>query len=251
MQRFTHLLWTGRQAVIVIVAIGLYFSVRGLTVGSYDVALAHAHALVDLERDLGIYVEPRLGSLVADSETLATLANWIYIWGHWPVIVVTMIWLAMYHRHHLLRLRDAMIISGILGMLIFASYPLAPPRLAGLGITDTITERSRSYRVLQPPAFVNQYAAMPSLHAGWDLLVGIAIASAATHRAVRLVGVVLPALMMLSVVVTGNHYVLDVVAGIALVLLGHLAARKLDARRARLVPAEELVRRRHPAEHEP
>ena len=60
------------------------------------------------------------------------------------------------------------------------TLPPLLPLLGGLGLTDTVTQRSEAYRVLQPPAFVNQYAAMPSLHAGWDLLVGIAIVAATT-----------------------------------------------------------------------
>jgi membrane-associated phospholipid phosphatase len=117
-------------------------------------------------------------------------------------------------------------------MAVFVSYPVAPPRLAGLGLVDTVTEQSHAYRVLQPPAFVNQYAAMPSLHAGWDLLVGMAIFSAATSVVLKAVGVAMPILMMTAVVATANHYILDVVAGVVLVLLGHLVALQLEKRRA-------------------
>jgi membrane-associated phospholipid phosphatase len=110
---------------------------------------------------------------------------------------------------------------------------VAPPRLFDLDLVDTVTERSEAYRYLQPPAFVNQYAAMPSLHAGWDLLVGVAIVSAATTVALRLVGLLMPLLMVWAVVATANHYVLDVVAGIVLVLIGHAVALYLERRRAR------------------
>ena len=84
---------------------------------------------------------------LAGSELLETVANWVYIWGHWPVIVVTMVWLAWRHGEVFLRLRDAMLVSGALGMVVFVSYPVAPPRLADLGLVDTITQSSDSYRV--------------------------------------------------------------------------------------------------------
>ena len=151
------------------------------------------------------------------------LINWIYIWGHWPVIVATMIWLAWRHRRVFLRLRDGMLVSGAIGLIVFASYPVAPPRLADGDVVDTVTRSSDSYRVLQPPAFVNQYAAMPSLHSGWDLLVGIAIVTAATTVWLRVVGVLLPASMLLAVVATGNHFVLDVVAGVRSLSSGTLS----------------------------
>lgn len=221
------------QALVMLLATYTYFRVRHLTEGARGLALEHAHDLVGLEQRLGIYLEPDLQSLVTDSATLSRLANGIYIYGHWPVIALVMVWTALRHRAVFLRLRDGMLISGFVGMFIFATYPLAPPRLASLGLTDTVTERSDAYRVLQPPQLTNQYAAMPSLHAGWDLLVGLAIVSATSLLAVKVIGYLLPVLMTLSVVVTANHFVLDVVAGLALALLGHALAAWPARRRER------------------
>ena len=221
------------QAGLVLLGVLVYFRVRGLTQGSAHLAREHAHDIVRLERSLGIHVEPWLQDLVAPSETVQTVANWIYIWGHWPFIIVTMVWLAWHHREVFLRLRDAMLVSGTLGMAIFVGYPVAPPRLANLGLVDTVTEQSGAYRLLQPPAFVNQYAAMPSLHAGWDLLVGMAIFTAASSVLLKVIGVAMPALMACAVVATANHYLVDVVSGIALVLVGHAVALWLEKRRAR------------------
>ena len=87
--------------------------------------------------------------------------------------------------------------------------------------------------MLQPPNFVNQYAAMPSLHAGWDLLVGISIATAAGTLLVRVIGWVLPVLMAFAVVATANHYVVDVTAGLVLAMLGYAAAVVFEGRRTR------------------
>jgi membrane-associated phospholipid phosphatase len=225
--------WVLTQAVLVGSAVFVYFGVRGLTEGSRGVAERNGREIVDLEHALGIDIEDAVNGPFADPGALQTLANWVYIWGHWPVIIGTMLWLAFRHGHVLLRLRDAMVVSGAMGMVIMATYPVAPPRLAGLGLVDTVTETSTSYRVLQPPGFTNQYAAMPSLHAGWDLLVGISIVTAATSVALRLFGYLMPGLMAASVVVTANHYVLDVVVGVVLVLIGHRAAILLERRRAR------------------
>ena len=223
--------WILKQAAIVAGAVAAYFGVRGHTEGAEDVAVRHAWDIVAWEKDLGIYVERAMAEPFADSPVLATAANWIYIWGHWPVIVATMVWTAVRHRSVFLRLRDAMIVSGLLGMIVFVTYPVAPPRLAGLGFVDTVSERSSAYRVLQPPAFVDQYAAMPSLHAGWDLLVGIAIVTATSSLLLRAIGLTMPALMAVAVVVTANHYILDVVVGVLLALTGHLVALLLERRR--------------------
>lgn len=225
--------WVLTQAVLVGAAVFVYFGVRGITEGSQAIAERHGQEIADLERALGIYIEDAVQRPFASPGPWQTLANWIYIWGHWPVIIGTMLWLAFRHTDVLLRLRNAMIVSGALGMTIMVTYPVAPPRLAGLGLVDTVTETSRSYRVLQPPGFTNQYAAMPSLHAGWDLLVGMSIVTAAGSVALRLFGYLMPALMAIAVVVTANHYVLDVVVGVILVLLGHAAALQIERRQKR------------------
>jgi len=213
----------------VLLGVFIYFRVRGLTDSATNVAVEHAHDLFHVEQLLGIDVEASLQAPLHSSEALETFANWVYIWGHWPVIVVTMVWLVLRHREIFLRLRDAMLVSGALGIIVFVSYPVAPPRLAGLGLVDTITQSSDSYRYLQPPAFVNQYAALPSLHVGWDLLVGMAIFAATTNIVLRVLGCLMPLAMAYAVVATANHFVLDVVAGVTLVLVGQLVALRLEA----------------------
>ncbi|HTW13859.1 MAG TPA: phosphatase PAP2 family protein [Nocardioides sp.] len=220
------------QTAIVTAGVFIYFQIRGLT--SSDPVAAHAHAwdVVGLERWLGVDVEATAQGPLLVRPWLATAANWIYIWGHWPVIIATMVWLAWRHRREFLRLRDAMLVSGAVGLVVFVTFPVAPPRLVHSGLVDTITLQSRSYRVLQPPNFTNQYAALPSLHAGWDLLVGIAIATATSWTALRLLAGLLPVLMAYAVVATANHYVLDVVAGMLLALAGYAIAlwreRRID-----------------------
>lgn len=225
--RAAGVLW---QFVLVAGAAVLYFLVRGLTQG--DVAVAHRNArdLLALEADLHLDVETWIQEHVLAHRWLVTLANWVYMWGHWPVVAVTLLVLYLHRRPIYLRLRNAMFISGAAGLVVFATYPVAPPRLLDGGpFVDTVTTWSNSYRVLQPPSLVNKYAAVPSLHVGWNLLVGIALWHAFRSRPVRVFAVVGPTLMCLAVVATANHYVLDAVAGIAfalsgLVLAGHLPA---------------------------
>ena len=223
--------WALGQTALVALGIVAYFRIRGLTETSVDVAVDHSRHILAIEGWLGLDVEHAVQAPVAASQSLATVANWVYIWGHWPVILTCMVWLVWRHREVFGLLRDGMLVSGFLGMLVFVAYPVAPPRLADLGLVDTVTVSSEAYRYLQPPAFVNQYAAMPSLHAGWDLLVGLAIVSAATSVWVRAAGLMMPLLMIWAVVATANHYVLDVFAGLVLVLVGHAVALRLEQRR--------------------
>ncbi|MDJ0768207.1 MAG: phosphatase PAP2 family protein [Ilumatobacter sp.] len=212
--------WVAAQFGLVGAAILLYFGVRGMTQGDVDEAVAHGHDLLRFESALGLDVEEHLQDAVLAHDALVTAANWVYIWGHWPVIVATLVWLARRHRDHYRLLRDAMFVSGAIGLVVFALYPVAPPRLLGIGMTDTVTELSNSYRVLQPPSLVNRYAALPSLHVGWNLLVGVTVAGVARGRLGRAFAIGGPIAMTAAVVLTANHYVVDAVAGAAVALVG-------------------------------
>lgn len=221
-----------RELAYVASGVVLYFGVRGLTHASTETAVRHAHHIVSFEKDVGIYVEPSMQDLVDDAHWLTTLMNWVYIWGHWPVIALTLLWLVLEHPAGYRVTRNAMLVSGAVGLVVFTVFPVAPPRLAALGLIDTVTNYSSAYRVLQPQAFVNQYAAMPSLHVGWDLLIGIALFTCSQHRTIRLLGVTLPLLMAASVLATANHYLADIVAGVILVLVSRATVLRLERRRS-------------------
>ena len=222
---------TARQSVLVVAGVAVYFLARGLTEASPARAQVNADEIIALERSLRLHVEPAAQALVADSDALMTFLNWIYIWGHWPVIAVTFLWLSLRSREHFLLLRNAMVASGVIGVVIFTLYPVAPPRLAGLGLMDSVSENSAAYRILQPPAFVNQYAAVPSLHVGWDLLVGIVVFLASRHVVLRVLAVAMPIAMTAAVVLTANHYVVDAVFGAVVALVGLKIAALLAERR--------------------
>ena len=206
------------DVLLIAVAVLLYFAVRGLVDGREAEAFRHAEQLIDLERSLGVFWEPAIQRWALDVGPVGTLANWVYIWGHWPVIAATLTWLLIAHRDSYSIYRNALLLSGAVGLVVFIAFPMAPPRLVDtLGVVDTITLHSQAYRVLQPPSLVNQYAAMPSLHCGWDLLMGIAIVRHARGR-LRMIGYVLPVAMYLATILTANHYVMDGLIGMALVV---------------------------------
>ena len=219
-----------RQIAFVGAAVLLYFLVRGHTQGNVDDAVNNGLRLLRFERRLGVAWEAWAQGLILGRPLLVDLANWIYIWGHWPVIAATLIWLHHAHRRHYLLLRNAMFLSGAVGLVIFARYAVAPPRLLDVGLADTVTLHSTSYRVLQPPGLVNKYAAMPSLHVGWNVLVGITLFRVARRWPLRVFAAVSPVLMAVAVVVTANHYVLDGVAGTALSLAGLWASYRVTPR---------------------
>jgi len=219
-----------REVGIIALAAYIYFLVRGLIQTRVSDAMDNAWWLVSLERRLGLFHEATIQRWLLDRDWLVTLANSIYIYGHWPVVAGTLTWLLVRHRELFPLYRSALLISGAIGIMSFVLFPMAPPRfLPKLGFVDTVTLYSEAYRVLQPPSLTNQYAAMPSLHVGWNLLMGIAIFHGAAHRSWKVFAVVMPLLMYAATIVTANHYILDGVAGSVVALAGLAVARKLSS----------------------
>jgi hypothetical protein len=250
-----------REAALIACAILVYFGVRNVTAGSVDAAFANAGRLVRLEHSLGLAWEGSLQAALLGMHGVLTVANWVYIWGHWPVIIGAAAALYVYRRDRYYLLRNAFFISGAIGFLLFALFPVAPPRLLDLGLIDTVTQQSHAYRALQPPGLTNQYAAFPSLHAGWNLLVGVVLFGSTSRLVVRLFALLSPAAMFLAVLVTANHFVVDIAGGVAIVLVALAAARAVERRRRRtLVESEpepvhprrrDAVRRRAPRRQPP
>jgi hypothetical protein len=226
------------ELLLVIPAALFYFLVRGLVNARGSDAEAHAQRVIDLEQRLGIFRELELQELILDSRITVNMVNWVYIWGHWPLITLIVLWMVLRHRDAFPLYRSAFLISGAIGMVIFALYPVAPPRLMpDLEFVDTVTQQSRSYRVFQPPALTNPYAAMPSLHFGWNLLMGVAVVRQSRTIRAKALGALMPCAMFASIVLTGNHYILDGIVGgvivvVALLLsaLGPRAVRMLTPR---------------------
>jgi membrane-associated phospholipid phosphatase len=222
-----------KQTVLIGCAVLFYFAVRGQTEGAESTAIENGRWILDRESEIGIDVERTMQSWT-ESSGLTSVANWIYIWFHWPVIVGTLLWLHHSRIEMFLVLRNAIFVSGAIGLVIFVSLPVAPPRLIDAGFVDTVTEYSTSYRVLQPPALVNKYAAMPSLHVGWNLLIGIALLESSRRLPLRVFAVAGPVLMSVAVVVTANHYILDGIAGAGIALVGLWVSRRITMPLVRL-----------------
>lgn len=219
------------EVLLMIPVVLLYFMARGAADARPAEAMAHARSLIELERALGIFDEPALQHLALGSTAVVDLANWTYIFGHWPVIAATFVWLALKQRDRLPRYRNAIILSGAVGILVFFTYPVAPPRfMDGYGFVDTVLLRSRAYRVLQPPALEDLFASLPSLHVGWNLIMGIALVRESSHAVARAFGLVMPIAMFAAVVLTANHYLLDALTGAALVTASLLVADRLAER---------------------
>jgi hypothetical protein len=210
------LLWLGLYPV--------YLAIRGLSIDGYGTALANAHDLISVERSLSIFHE---GGLQDALSSFHGFFSTYYMVGFGPTVAATLIWLAFMRREHYVQLRTALFVSVAFAAVVYALLPMAPPRLVpGIGIADTVGlaagHDTGSFGGIVP---FNPYAAMPSMHVGWSLLVGIFGFRALRGNQLRWIFVLHPVVMAVTVSATGNHYFLDSAAGVAVVLMALLAIR--------------------------
>jgi PAP2 superfamily len=221
------------EVAFIVPAYVAYQFVRAAVHGQASTAFNNATRVIHLEERLGIFREASLQQLILPKAWIVDFFNYLYIWGHLPVIIAVAIWLYMRHRDKYALFRNAFLISGLIALIGFSTMPLAPPRyMPEFGFTDTIVH-AQSYYALQNPKIVNQYAAMPSLHFGWDLLVAIAIGSNVRSRWQRGAVFFLPIIMLGGIVLTANHYFLDAAAGALVGMMGlgiAIGLRRLVAR---------------------
>jgi hypothetical protein len=211
--------FTGRigihEVFVVVVAFLIYFAIRGMVVGRAGEAMVRGVNVISLEKQIGLYHELTLQSWIIDHYWLIKLMNWIYFYGHMPLVIVFAIWLYIWHRPTYFLVRNAFLASGAIGVIIYWAFPVAPPRLIPFaGFTDTMAVFDRvGYNAQETKAFVNEYAAIPSLHFGWSMLLGLAIFWVAKNPALKVFGLIWPVAMFFAVVMTANHFILDTILG--------------------------------------
>jgi PAP2 superfamily len=217
---------------------GGYLTLRGLTIGSPAEALAHADQVVGAERALDLFHEAWLqGALGPSLELFATY----YLVGFGPLLGLVIVWLALRRPKLYRELRAVLLVSLAIASIGYVLFPTAPPRLVpGLGIADTVGLSGHDTGSFAGIRF-NPYAAMPSMHVGWALIVGLYGRRAARTLTARRMFLVHPAVMAVAVSATGNHYFLDsaggvAVAGVAIALVRMRPRLRLErlARRRRL-----------------
>ena len=207
---------------------GVYEIVRGAGDASLAVARDHTSDIVALERTLHVFGERTVQEWSHGVPYLPALLGIAYMSLHFGATTLALRWVYRERRAAVPLVRTTLIASTALALVGYVLYPAAPPRLAGLGFSDTVTTHTRlnlSSDLLG--SLYNPFAAVPSLHFGYALIVGAALVALARRRWVRVLGAVYPAFMLLDIVATGNHFFFDAVAGGAVVIAGWTIARAL------------------------
>jgi len=218
-----------RELLLIGVVYSLYDGSRFVVEGHQTTALQHAIGVLHIEKMLDIGWEQTINTFVSAHEILAVPADYMYATLHYLVTPIVLVWMWRSHRDAYTRARTTLMVATVIGLIGFSLLPVAPPRMLP-GFVDTMAQYSGtgwwSTDASVPRgvgSLTNQFAAMPSLHVGWALWCGWQMVRHGKHLVTRVFGIVYPALITLVVIATGNHYLLDAVAGIAVVLLAMAA----------------------------
>src|SRR5215210_7408570 len=219
----------GRRELFLFLGAYLVYSMsRYVSVGDITTATDHADWIVNLQQSIGVNIESSVQSALSGTAAIWILNN-LYLAAQLIVVPGTLMWL--YRRNHALyvRLRNTVLATWLIAMPIYALFPVAPPRLADVGLIDTITQNGgvRLDSALTT-SFYNPLAAVPSLHAGFALAVGVALAAAARRRWAKLLALAWAPTIALAVVATGNHFFFDIAAGLVVTVAGYVTGNAVD-----------------------
>src|SRR3954447_8016379 len=211
--------WT--QVGVFLLAYLVYSAARWVTMGELPVALDNAHWIVRLEDGVGVRVEGPIQDALTGTAALWVL-NHLYLAAQ--MIVVPGALFFLYRRSHIAyeRLRNTILATWLLSIPVYALFPVAPPRMAGIGLVDTITTQTGfAMDSKLTTSFYNSLAAAPSLHVGFAFAVGVAIAAAVRNPLVKLLAHLWGPAIALAVVATGNHFIFDIAAGMVAAVIGY------------------------------
>ncbi|MGW6788963.1 phosphatase PAP2 family protein [Streptomyces chartreusis] len=206
-----------RELLLVAGLFVVYKFGRQLATGHTAEAFRNADRVWDLERTLRLPGEGSVQDLLLHGDTLIHLANTYYATVHFPATVAFLVWLYLRRPTHYVWARRVLAAVTAAALLVHLTFPLAPPRmLAATGLVDTGQVYGPSvYGSPQTDHLSNQFAAMPSLHFGWALMVAIGLI-VTTRSRWRLLWLLHPLLTLLVIVGTANHYWLDAIVATAM-----------------------------------
>jgi membrane-associated phospholipid phosphatase len=218
---FQFLIWMGFYVA--------YQVARGAADRSVTDAFQNGEWVLRQERELGALFEPAVQRVVDTSSLMITLTSFTYWLSQFAVVGVTLLWVYFRHHEKFAGFRNWIILANLVGLVGYILVPTAPPRMfPEWGFVDTLAQYSSVNHDSGLIAFAsNPYAAMPSLHAMDALIVGIVMFGLVRSKLAKALWIAWPIWVGFSVISTGNHYWLDVVAGFVLAVATGLVLHRV------------------------
>jgi len=220
----------------------IYTAARWIVHSHLPTALSNARWVISVERDAHVGIEGSVQRALHFEPASWLLSN-VYLAAQLVVPVIVLVYTYVRARPIYVSLRNTIIAIWLIAIPVFALFPVAPPRLAGIGLGEAASRGSAIGLTGHSTIFYNPYAAVPSLHVGVALAVSLALAATTRRRWLKALALLWAPLVILAVVATGNHYVFDVVTGSLTAMVGYALGRRVNS----LVNAPRRARVRPPA----
>ncbi len=222
-----------RQVALFLAAYLLYQLIRGLIDGgSVYKPFGDATKIIHFERLLHVFAEPSVQAWTASTRWLMDFADWTYLNAHYVVTLGALVFIYLRRNDSFYFVRNMFMVAMAIALVGYAIYPTAPPRLMPeWGFTDSISQFTGTITDHGPTKpFLNFYAAVPSMHVCFAVMVGWPMARLVDHWPARIAWGLYPLLITFVVVATGNHYFTDVLLGGLTACASALLAGRLLAR---------------------
>ena len=222
------LLW---QILLFCGAYWLYRLVRGQVFTQSAAAFDHARDIVSLEKSLHVFVEPSVQHWAIGSGFIDDVGSWMYLNTHFIVTTCALAYIYLFRNEHYYFVRNRFMVAMGLALVGYVLYPTAPPRmLPELGFVDSVSDFTGVSSDSDVNALFNPYAAVPSMHVGFALMLSIPMIRMARHRATKVVWAFYAPIVTGVVVVTGNHWIFDAATGALVAAVAAVAAQTVFAR---------------------
>lgn len=221
-----------RQIVLFGAAYYAYRFLRGVVDDGQGAAIAFENArnLISIEQAIGLFSERNVQEWTGGWHVTTNLASLIYINAQTTVVLGSIFYLYLVHNPRYYFVRNMMIVAMVIALAGYILYPTAPPRFffPEYGFRDTVSEFTGvTHSDVKVNALFNPYAAVPSMHCCFAIIIGGSMAALAKRRITRYLWLLYPMVMTWVVVVTGNHWILDAVLGALTAAVSYGAARWL------------------------
>ena len=239
-----------RQVTLFGAAYLAYRIVRGAVAADANTAFQHALQVISLERTLHVFVEPSIQAWASGSHFLMVLSSYLYVNAQTTVTVAALVYLYLRHNRNFYFVRNMFMVAMAIALLGYVVFPTAPPRfLPEWGFSDSVADLTGvhvSHTSAAMTALVNPYAAVPSMHVAFALMIGWPLARLVRWRVVRVLWLLYPFLMAFVIVVTANHFIIDAALGAftaaaSAYAAGWLARARPNAWRFSTVPGARLT----------
>lgn len=205
-----------RQVLLFFLAYNGYRLVRGAAEDPAGAAAAfdHARQLIGVEQSLGLFIEPAVQAWSQSTGFLEDVASWVYINAQTSVTVGSLAFLYLFHNRSFYFVRNMFMVAMGLALIGYTVFPTAPPRFfPEWGFEDSVSRFVGVTHESSVNALFNPYAAVPSMHVCFALMIGVPLSRLVKNRFGRAFWTIYPLLVVFVIVATGNHFIADAVLG--------------------------------------